>query len=150
LRRGAPESDAERIRRAKAGDRLAIEELVQAHFRAAYNFAYKLCGNPDDASDIVQETFLRVYHALPSFRGDANFTTWLYRIVTNVFLDERKKQQVRQHSSLEEFYELEDSAVARQIQDPSVGPDVMTIRGERDEIVQQAVLALPRNQRLMI
>src|SRR5205085_5482329 len=150
LRRGAPESDAERIRRAKAGDRLAIEELVQAHFRAAYNFAYKLSGNPDDASDIVQETFLRVYHALPSFRSDANFTTWLYRIVTNVFLDERKKQQVRQHSSLEEFYELEDSAVSRQIQDPAPGPEALIVRGELAERVRQAVLALPPNPRIMI
>ena len=50
-RRGPGESDAERIRRAKTGDQRAMEELVQAHFRAAYNFAYKLCGNPDDASE---------------------------------------------------------------------------------------------------
>src|SRR5438045_9653425 len=122
--------------------RSAIEELINSHFRAANNYAYKHCCNPDDASDIVQETFLRVCHALPSFRGDANFTTWLYRIVTNVFLDERKKQLVRQHGSLEEFYELEDSAVARQIQDPAPGPEMLVVRIEQAELVQQAVLML--------
>src|SRR5207249_5046918 len=73
-----------------------------------------------------------------------------YRIVTNVFLDERKKQQVRQHSSLEEFYELEDSAVSRQIQDPAPGPESLVVRTERAELVQEAVLALPPNQRVMI
>src|SRR5262249_20161222 len=86
----------------------------------------------------------------PSFRGDANFTTWLYRIVHNVFLDDRKKQQVRQHSSLEEIYELEDSAVARQIQDPTPGPDTLVVRSERAEIVQEAVLTLQPNQRVMM
>jgi RNA polymerase sigma-70 factor (ECF subfamily) len=143
-------SDAEWLRRARGGDQQALEELFRRHFRSVYNLAFRLSGNHDDASDIAQEAFLRVHHALPTFRGDANFTTWLYRIVTNVFLDERKKQRVRAHSSLEEYIELEDSAVARQIQDPAPGPDLLTILGERAEIIQQAVLSLPRNQRLMI
>jgi RNA polymerase sigma-70 factor (ECF subfamily) len=148
--RGGGSSDAELVRRARLGETAALDELVQRHFKPVYNLAYRLAGNHDDASDIAQEAFLRVHHALPNFRGEANFTTWLYRIVYNVFLDERKKQKVRAHTSLEEDVELEDSSVARQIQDPSPGPDFMVIRGERAEIVQQAVLSLPRNQRLML
>lgn len=83
-------ADDELIRRAQVGDREAFEKLVKAHFRAAYNFAYKLAGNAEDASDITQDSFIQAHHALPSFRGDANFTTWLYRIVTSVFLERRR------------------------------------------------------------
>lgn len=148
--RGGSADEADIIQRARQGDERALDALVQRYWKAVYNLAYRLCGNPDDASDIVQETFLRVYHALPNFRGDANFSTWLYRIVTNVFLDERKKQRVRAHSSLEELVDLEDSSVARQIQDPTPGPEIITLHTERAEIIQKAVLALPANQRLMI
>src|SRR2546421_506251 len=94
------ERDRHLIRRAQADDRDALEELVRTHFRAAYNFAYKLCGNADDVSDIVSEAFVRMYHALLSFRGDASFTTWLYRLVTSVFLEKRKQDQARQRGSL--------------------------------------------------
>ncbi len=153
-RRGGPSpgsgDDAYLVRLARGGDRQALDDLMRLHFRSVFNLAFRLSGNHDDASDIVQEAYLRVFHALPNFRGEANFTTWLYRIVRNVFLDERKKQRVRAHSSLEEYVELEDSVVARQIQDPDPGPETMSIRGERDELVQLAVLQLPRNQRLMI
>jgi RNA polymerase sigma-70 factor (ECF subfamily) len=148
--RGGGGTDAELVRRARLGEAAALDELIRRHSKPVYNLAYRLSGNHDDASDIMQEAFLRVHHALPNFRGEANFTTWLYRIVYNVFLDERKKQRVRAHTSLEEDVELEDSSVARQIQDPSPGPDFIVLRSERAELVQQAVLALPRNQRIML
>ncbi len=144
------ESDADLIRRARAGDRLAEEALVTRHYRNVYNLAYRLTRNPDEAHDITQEAFIRVHNALPNFRGDANFTTWIFRIVRNVFLDERKKQRVRQHSSLEDMVELEDSQVSRQIEDPRPGPDWTVERQEVSAIVHEAVLELPELPRLMI
>src|SRR5207249_3467157 len=111
------------IQRARSGDRDATGQLIDRYQKHVYNLAYRLCGNYDDANDITQEAFLRVFHSLGNFRGESNFSTWLYRIVTNVFLDERKKQRVRSHSSLEEYLELEDSTVARQIEDPNPGPE---------------------------
>ena len=146
----SPYDDAELIRRARGGDRQAMDELVRRHYRNVFNLAYRLCNNYDDAQDIVTEAFIRVCNALPSFRGDANFTTWLYRIVKNVFLDERKKQRIRSHNSLEEMVELEDSSVSRQVEDPRPGPEWSVESHERADIVQQAVMALPKNQRLMI
>jgi len=145
-----PEDDSELVARARAGDRRALESLVQRHYRNVFNLAFRLCNNYDDAQDIVHEAFIRVHNALPNFRGDANFTTWLYRIVKNVFLDERKKQRIRAHSSLEEMVELEDSAVSRQIEDPRPGPEWEVERTNRSEIIQRAVLSLPETQRLMI
>ena len=144
------EEDALLVRRARAGDPNVMEELVQRHYRNVFNLAFRLSGNYDDAQDIVSEVFIRVHNALPSFRGDAHFTTWLYRIVKNVFLDERKKQRVRSHASLEEMVDLEDSAVSRQVEDPTPGPEWLVERQERSDLVQRAVMALPENQRLMI
>lgn len=146
----AAEEDAALIRRARAGDQTAMDELVQRHYRTVFNLAYRLSGNYDDAQDIVSEAFIRVHNALPNFRGDASFSTWLHRIVRNVFLDERKKQRIRTHSSLEEMVELEDSSVSRQIVDPAPGPQFAVEQDERAAIIQQAVVTLPENQRLMI
>ena len=146
----SPEEDAALIRRARGGDRSAEEELVQRHYRSVFNLAYRLSNNYDDAQDIVTEAFIRVHNALPSFRGDAHFTTWLWRIVKNVFLDERKKQRIRTHSSLEEMVELEDSSVSRQIEDPNPGPVWMVERQEQADLIRRAVTSLPKNQRLMI
>jgi RNA polymerase sigma-70 factor, ECF subfamily len=142
--------DAALIRRCQRGDVEAMNELIQAYQKHVFNLAFRLSGNYDDAQDIAQEAFIRVFNSIHSFRGEANFSTWIYRIVTNVFLDERKKQRVRDHGSLDEYLELEDSSVARQIEDPSPGPEASVEQRERNEVVGQAVLALPENQRVMI
>lgn len=149
-RSGPAPDDAELVRRARAGDHAAMEALVQRHYRSVYNLAYRLSNDYDNAQDIVSEAFIRVHNALPNFRGDAHFTTWLYRIVKNVFLDERKKQRIRSHSSLEEMVELEDNSVARQIEDPTPGPEWQVERHEHARLVQEAVLTLTPTQRLMI
>jgi RNA polymerase sigma-70 factor (ECF subfamily) len=148
--RGDEREEARLIQQSRRGDTTAIEQLFERYQKHVYNLAYRLCGNYDDANDIAQEAFLRVYHSLGNFRGEANFSTWLYRIVTNVFLDERKKQRVRSHSSLEEYLELEDSTVARQIEDPSPGPEEALAGKERSDLIGAAVLSLPETQRVMI
>ena len=145
-----PATDAELIRLVRDGNSQAMDALVRRHYRNVYNLALRLSNNYDDAQDIVSEAFIRVHNALPSFRGDANFTTWLYRIVKNVFLDERKKQRIRSHSSLEEMVELEDNSVARQVEDPHPLPEAIVERSEQAALVQAAVMTLPKNQRMMI
>ncbi len=75
------------ITRSCAGDLEAFESLVRAHQDRIYNLAYRLTGNREDATDAAQEAFIRAYRALPRFRRDAAFSTWLYRIATNAALD---------------------------------------------------------------
>jgi RNA polymerase sigma-70 factor (ECF subfamily) len=148
--RGGDGEEARLIQQSRSGDLEAMSQLIDRYQKHVYNLAYRLCGNYDDASDIAQEAFLRVFHSLANFRGESNFSTWLYRIVTNVFLDERKKQRVRSHNSLEEYLELEDSTVARQIEDPSPGPEEAMAAKERSDLIGAAVLSLPETQRVMI
>ncbi len=138
------------IERCKRGDLGAFNELVKKYEKQVYNFAYRLTGNYDDASDIAQEAFLRVYNAIGTFRGDASFSTWMFRITTNVFLDDRKRAKAHPQTSLDEQMELDETSVARQIEDPSPTPDALTEEKERAQILSDAVQTLPEYQRAMV
>jgi RNA polymerase sigma-70 factor, ECF subfamily len=144
------DDDQALLKRCRDGDRDAVETLIRRYEKQVYNLAYRLCGNYDDANDIAQEAFIRVLKAIPEFRGDANFTTWLWRIVTNVYLDDRKRARVRVHTSLEEQMETEDSTLSRQFEDLSPGPHAHAEESERAVIIQKAINDLPEYQRVMI
>ncbi len=138
------------IDRCKRGERDAFDTLVRTYEKRVYNLAYRLSGNYDEAQDIVVESFIRVFQALKMFRGDANFSTWLFRIVTNVYLDRRKRTRNKQHLSLEEYIELDENSVSRQVEDQGPTPDVIAEANERTDLLQQAIASLPDYQRTMI
>ena len=83
------------IRAAQRGDQDAFEQLVRAYDQSVLRLAMNLLRSPEDARDVYQEAFLRVYRNLHSFRFDCSFHTWLYRIVTNICLDQLRKRKVR-------------------------------------------------------
>jgi RNA polymerase sigma-70 factor, ECF subfamily len=83
------------IRAAQRGDQEAFEQLVRAYDQSVLRLAMNLLRSPEDARDVYQEAFLRVYRNLHSFRFDCSFHTWLYRIVTNICLDQLRKRKVR-------------------------------------------------------
>ena len=91
--------DASLIRAAQKGDEEAFERLVRAHDEGVLRLAMNLLRSPEDARDIYQEAFLRVYRNLHKFRFDCSFHTWLYRIVTNLCLDQLRKRKVRREES---------------------------------------------------
>jgi RNA polymerase sigma-70 factor (ECF subfamily) len=147
---GAGEDERRLIERSRRGELAAFDELVRRYERSVYNTAYRLSGSYDDASDIAQEAFVRSWNNLKSFRGDSAFSTWLYRIVTNVFLDDRKRRRARPHRSLEEELELDESSVTRQFEDPSPGPPELAEGDERRRLLEQAIATLPEAQRVMM
>lgn len=138
------------IERAQKGDRGALDDLIFRHEKRAYQYAYRLTTNPEEAADIVADAFVRVYNALPNFKGQSAFTTWLYRIITNCFLDMRKKEKNRQTVSLENTLITDDGEVERQIEDESETPGELAERSERERVMQLAVGQLPEYQRAMI
>ena len=146
----APLEDRQLIERCRTGDREAFDELVRRYEKQAYNLAYRLSGNYDDASDVVVEAFVRVFQGLHTFRGEANFGTWLHRVVVNTFLDMRKRSKGRHHVSLEEQLELDGDTVSRQIEDTSPGPEELVEQEEREEVLQKAIAQLPPERRILI
>lgn len=94
------------VRKAQAGDRLAFEDLVRRYDRDVLRLALNLVRRPEDARDIYQEVFLRVYRNLHRFRFECSFYTWLYRIVTNVSLDHlRRRATHREEQAPEDLTE---------------------------------------------
>jgi len=87
--------EAALIRAAQGGDQYAFEKLVQLYDQGVLRLALNLLRSPEDASDVYQEAFLRVYRNLHTFRFDCSFHTWLFRIVTNLCLDQLRKRKVR-------------------------------------------------------
>lgn len=83
------------IRAVQSGDQDAFEQLVRAYDQSVLRLAMNLLRSPEDARDVYQEAFLRVYRNIQSFRFDCSFHTWLYRIVTNICLDHLRKRKVR-------------------------------------------------------
>jgi RNA polymerase sigma-70 factor (ECF subfamily) len=79
------------VRRAKGGDKFAFEQLVEAHAPRLYTLAVRMLGSRADADDALQETLIRAWSALPRFRGDAQLSTWLYRIALNAVHDQRAR-----------------------------------------------------------
>lgn len=138
------------IERCKRGENAAFDLLIRNYEKRVYNLAYRLCGSYDEANDVSMDAFIRVFQAIKHFRGDANFSTWLFRIVTNVYLDRRKRTKNRQHLSLEEYIELEENSVSRQIEDPAPHPGQVAETNERNAALQKAVNSLPDYQRAMV
>ncbi len=137
------------MRRIQRGDDGAFDRLVELCSTRVYNLAFRLVGNADDAQDIAQEAFLRVYHALPRFKGDAAFSTWLYRIVVNVCQDELKRRQRRPlpFSTLND--EDEQSSAAVLLSSGESAEDAM-LQMERTQVLQQAIAGLPEAYRLVL
>lgn len=99
--------DNELAERAAGGDRDAFRVLLERHYDRLYRLAYRFCGNHADAEDLAQEICLNMPAKLRSFRGDAKFTTWLYRVVVNAAQDLRRKQATAQRIG-EAFAEVQD------------------------------------------
>ncbi|HEY3397114.1 MAG TPA: sigma-70 family RNA polymerase sigma factor [Armatimonadota bacterium] len=141
-------TDAELIERARGGDARAFDRLVQEHYVLAYNTAYRMLGNPDQAEDATVEGFARAYRSLDRFRGDSSFTTWLYRIVTNVCLD-YLRAPAQATTSLDEGGG-EDGGLAREVPDESSNPATSALQKRRQQAVHAALQRLSSEHRAVL
>jgi RNA polymerase sigma-70 factor (ECF subfamily) len=138
------------IARFQRGDQSAIETLIQRHQARAYQYAYRLTRSADEAADVVSEAFVRVFRAISSFKGESAFSTWLHRIITNCFLDRRKKASARPTVSLESTLNVGGSEMERQFEDHAPTPHQEAERFERGSRLDRAIGKLPEYQRAII
>jgi RNA polymerase sigma-70 factor (ECF subfamily) len=134
---------ADLVTAAKAGDRSAFDELVRATYADAYTLAYRLTGNEEDARDVVQDAYLRAYKGIKRFRGDAQFSTWLYRITANCASTTMARRSKSRHDELDSDSQLIDE---RPDHDPQMRAEASL---ERDR-VSEAVAALPPRLRAVV
>lgn len=134
------------IRRCKAGDAVAWEELVRGYNRRIYNICYRFTGSPDQAEDLTQEVFVRMFRTLDSYDPDkAAFMTWLTTLTRNLLVDNfRKTKYDRATDSLESNVAGDEDGptLGEQIQDVTVGPQDRVLGRETKEMVHAALQKL--------
>ncbi|MGD0651538.1 MAG: RNA polymerase sigma factor [Verrucomicrobiia bacterium] len=123
------------VRRSQSGDPEAFEELVRRYQRMIHALTFRMTGSSADAEDLAQEIFIQAFRRLGSFRGDAKFSSWLYRIGVNTCLNWRKSTQRRE--KLHQDWADSDHST-------SSGTDELTVR------VQEALMQLPAKQRAAV
>jgi RNA polymerase sigma-70 factor (ECF subfamily) len=151
VRRREAEEDRELIVAAQKGDRAAFKQLVERHQRRALAIAMGLVRDENDARELVQEAFLRVYKSLATFQNNSSFFTWLYRIVTNLAIDLKRKSRGRE-VELDEARELSDEAAEFPLIARIDGADPLDVirRREIAARLQAALEALPSYHREVI
>jgi RNA polymerase sigma-70 factor (ECF subfamily) len=145
-------NDAELIRAAQQGDQVAFEELVRQYDQAVLRLALHLTGSEQQAQDIYQEAFLKVYRNLGSFRFECSFYTWVYRIVSNLCMDHLRRQQVRKEdSSRRVTSEGEEFDLLEQFPDLRAGasPEQDLMRRELGHRITRALAKLTPRERMV-
>lgn len=129
-----------------AGDKDAFEILVEDQKKVVFTLALRMLGNEEDAYDISQEAFLKAYTNLPGFRGDCKFSSWLYKLTTNLCLDFIRKRN--RHKTVPLVYEDEDGdSEYLEIPDETFSPETQTEQKQLRESVRSGLDQLPEQQR---
>lgn len=136
------------IRSVLRGNVNDFEKLVTAYEKNVYNIALKMVGDPDDAADMTQETFIKAYRALSSFRGDSKFSSWLYRIASNVCLDFLRSRSRHPQVSLSTVDE--DDRATFELPDMRQNPEEQLMKKLGMEAVRRGLEQLPEQQRQIL
>ena len=140
-------TDEELVARSISGDAESFNELILRWERPIYALAYRTIGREEDARDVCQETFLRAFRALPGFRGQAKFSSWLYRIALNLCRDWMRRERRTPVVQAPEDVDLLDLAAAAE---PSESIEDLVARKDLTRLVQRAMQLLPEEQRTAI
>ncbi|HXK59899.1 MAG TPA: sigma-70 family RNA polymerase sigma factor [Acidobacteriota bacterium] len=134
---------------AQRGDKTAFEQLVYRYDRKVLALAVSYTSDEEDAKDVYQEVFIRVYKALPDFRFESKFSTWLYRIVVNVCLSHRSRLQNREHQSLDAIKDEDGRPGTLELVSPETPSDQKTFGKEISRHLRTAIGTLSPQQRLV-
>ncbi len=142
------EEELEIVRQVQDGDSSAFESLVLSHQTKVYNLSLRMVGNEDDALDMAQESFIRAYNSIGSFRGDCRFSVWLYRLTTNICLDFLRSESRKAHISL--TYAEDDCERELEIPDERFSPQSEAERAELRAAVRRGMKHLPADYRAIL
>jgi RNA polymerase sigma-70 factor (ECF subfamily) len=146
-----PSGDADVMLRVKAGDDSAFVYLVQKYRRAMVSFMYRMVRNPATAEDLAQEVFLRVYRSRENYEPSAKFTTWLYRIATNLAVNYARDSRHERPENMVSIDEKdEESGLSVDVPDTSLTAEQGILRRERMAAIRQKVQQLPERQRVAV
>ncbi len=144
-------SDVDVMLRVKTGDESAFACLVQKYRRPMIGFMYRMCHNPSTAEELAQEVFLRVYRSRTSYQPSAKFTTWLYRIATNLAVNHaRDTRHERPENTLRLDEPDQETGNTPDLADDSLSAEEQILKRERLAAIRSVVNALPERQRIAV
>jgi RNA polymerase sigma-70 factor, ECF subfamily len=144
-------SDVDAMLRVKAGDEAAFTYLIQKYRRPLVGFMYRLCHNPANAEELAQEVFLRVYRSRASYEPSAKFSTWLYRIATNLAVNHaRDTRHERPENTVRLDEPDQETGTTPDLADDSLSAEEQLLKRERLAAIRSKVNALPERQRLAV
>lgn len=132
------------VKAARAGDADAFETLVLRYEKRVYALALRMCGNPADAQEAAQEALLSAWQSLPFFRGEASFSTWLYRLTSNASVDLLRREKRQRAIS------LDDGEMSLNIPDDRLTPHEEAEQSELREAIRSGLKTLPDDYRAVL
>ena len=135
---------------ARSEDRRNFDALVQRYHKQAYNIAFRMAGNHADAEDLTQEAFIRAFRFFGQYRRELPFDSWLYKIMSNVFIDTLRRKPKARIRSLDQPVVTEDGEAQMDIADSAAGPEEAVLSNEMDGRIQDALRTLPEAFRLTV
>jgi RNA polymerase sigma factor (sigma-70 family) len=132
-------NDFELVELFQNGNEASFNELVRRYQEKIYWVARRFVNDHDQADDIVQEVFIKVYSALKQFRGESSVYTWMYRVAVNVALNALRKQRIRDFIRIDDFFETAD--------DENSQPDAIAEKNEQHKLIEEAIAQLPEKQK---
>ncbi|BDI32169.1 hypothetical protein CCAX7_42200 [Capsulimonas corticalis] len=129
-----------------------FDRLVQRYHKHAYNIAYRMTGNHADAEDLTQEAFVRAFRFFGNYRRDWPFDNWLYKIMSNLFVDDLRRKPKARLQSLDQPLDMggRSDDVFLEIPDAASNPERMVMSDELDEHIQRALNSLPADFRMTV
>jgi RNA polymerase sigma-70 factor (ECF subfamily) len=134
------DTDHALLERARAGDAHALEQLLERHEAQVYRYGMKMCRNPEDAQDVLQETLLSMARGVGDFRGASSVSTWLYTIARSFCIKKRRRSKFA--PQVESSLETDAAGTAAEIVDPAQSPDETLVGKQVEEALQRALAAL--------
>lgn len=135
---------------ARDGDRREFDTLVERYHKQAYNVAYRMAGNHADAEDLTQEAFIRAFRFFGQYRRELPFDSWLYKIMSNVFIDRLRRRPKAKIRSLDQPVVTQEGEAQFDVADTCDGPEAVVLSKEMDGRIQAALDTLPEAFRITV
>lgn len=143
--------DYELIEKIKTGDSLAFKELFDRYKKLVVNLCFKFVRNKEEAEDLTQEVFFKVYKSAKTFRHGSKVSTWIYRIAINICLNHLRKKKYHQWFSIHDYPESTENEIINLVPLYSNEcPEMSLEKKEKESIVLQAIHSLPKNQQVAV
>ena len=137
--------------KAQRGDTAAFEDIVELHEKLVYSIAFRMLGSREDAADVTQDSFIRLFKNIRSLEDAGHLKGWLCRVAHNICVDELRKRKIRPTESLDAAHEFDDGSIAsRQMEDSEPGPEDVALMREDIRQLERAIAKLPDEYRVMI